>query len=104
MIWWNRKQLARTLFTSSSGAELLGSDTNFAAVRSTAPSGRAEGSANLGSDPKNSELEIFEVVAKVFTHFWVLQGQLNRCLQKAGLAAAVVALALVLEGIHGFFL
>jgi hemoglobin len=34
--------------------ELLGSDTNFAAVRSTAPSGRAAGSANLGSDPKNS--------------------------------------------------
>ncbi len=34
--------------------ELLGSDTNFAAVRSTAPGGRAEGSANLGSDPKNS--------------------------------------------------
>ncbi len=32
---------------------LLGSDTNFAAVRSTAPGGRAEGSANLGSDPKN---------------------------------------------------
>ena len=34
--------------------ELLGSDTKFAAVRSTAPGGRAEGSANLGSDPKNS--------------------------------------------------
>jgi hemoglobin len=34
--------------------ELLGSDTNFAAVRGTAPFGRAEGSANLGSDPKNS--------------------------------------------------
>ena len=34
--------------------ELLGSDTNFAAVQGTAPSGRAEGSANLGSDPKNS--------------------------------------------------
>jgi len=31
------------------GNGLLGSDTNFAAVRSTAP----EGSANLGSDPKN---------------------------------------------------
>jgi len=34
--------------------ELLGSDTNFAAVHRTAPSGRAVGSANLGSDPKNS--------------------------------------------------
>ncbi len=34
--------------------ELLGSDANFAAVRSTAPGGRAEGSANLGSDPNNS--------------------------------------------------
>ncbi|HQS91389.1 MAG TPA: hypothetical protein PK934_10190, partial [Polaromonas sp.] len=30
---------------------LLGSDTNFAAVQGTAPAGRAEGSANLGSDP-----------------------------------------------------
>jgi len=34
--------------------ELLGSDTKFAAVQSTTPSGRAAGSANLGSDPKNS--------------------------------------------------
>ncbi len=32
---------------------LLGSDTNFAAVQSTAPGGRAEGLANLGSDPNN---------------------------------------------------
>jgi hypothetical protein len=31
----------------------LGSDANFAAVRSTAPCGRACGSANLDSDPKN---------------------------------------------------
>ena len=35
--------------------ELLGSDTHFAAVHGTAPSGRAEGSANWGSDPKNSQ-------------------------------------------------
>ena len=34
--------------------ELMGSGTNFAAAQSTAPSGRAEGSGNLGSDPKNS--------------------------------------------------
>ena len=34
--------------------ELLGSDTNFAAERSTAPAGRAGGTANLDSDPKNS--------------------------------------------------
>lgn len=34
--------------------KLLGSGANFAEVRSTAPFGRAEGSANLGSDPKNS--------------------------------------------------
>lgn len=34
--------------------ELLGSDTNFAVVQSTTPCGGAEGSANLGSDPKNS--------------------------------------------------
>jgi hemoglobin len=32
---------------------LLGSDTNFAAVQGTALAGRAEGSANLDSDPKN---------------------------------------------------
>ncbi len=32
----------------------LGSDTNFAAVRSTAPGGRATGSANLVSDPNNT--------------------------------------------------
>ena len=32
---------------------LLGSDTNFAAAQRAVPSGRAEGSANLGSDPKN---------------------------------------------------
>ena len=37
-----------------SAQELLGSDTNFAAARGAAPCGRAEGSANLGSDPKNS--------------------------------------------------
>ena len=33
--------------------KLLGSDTNFTAVQSTAPEGRAKGSVNLGSDPKN---------------------------------------------------
>jgi iron-sulfur cluster assembly protein len=32
---------------------LMGSDTNFAAAQSAAPCGRAAGSANLGSDPKN---------------------------------------------------
>ncbi len=40
-------------FWGQSSNGLLGSDTNFAAVRSTAPGGRAEGSANLGSDPNN---------------------------------------------------
>ena len=35
--------------------ELLGSDTKFAVVQSTTPSGQAEGLANLGSDPKNSK-------------------------------------------------
>jgi predicted MPP superfamily phosphohydrolase len=34
-------------------SRLLGADTHFAAVQSTAPSGRAIGLANLGSDPKN---------------------------------------------------
>ncbi len=32
---------------------LLGSDTDFAAMQSIAPKGRAIGSANSGSDPKN---------------------------------------------------
>jgi iron-sulfur cluster assembly protein len=39
---------------SSLGDELLGSDTNFAAASCAAPCGRTKGSANLGSDPKNS--------------------------------------------------
>jgi beta-lysine 5,6-aminomutase alpha subunit len=34
---------------------LLGSDTNFATAQSAAPSGGAEGTANLGSDPKNPD-------------------------------------------------
>jgi len=34
-------------------SRLLGSDANFAAVRRTAPFGRAEGTVNLDSDPKN---------------------------------------------------
>ena len=33
----------------------MGSDTHFAAVLYTAPAERAEGSANWGSDPKNSQ-------------------------------------------------
>jgi hypothetical protein len=37
-------------------SQLLGSDTNFAAVRGTATSGRAKGSANLGSDPIRNDL------------------------------------------------
>jgi hypothetical protein len=37
----------------------LGSDRNFAAERSAAPEGRAEGAANLGSDPKNARVRIF---------------------------------------------
>ncbi len=37
----------------SRGSRLLGSDTNFASVRSTEPRGQATGLANLGSDPKN---------------------------------------------------
>ena len=41
--------------SGTAGCELLGSDTHFAAVHGTAPSGRAEGSANWGSDPKNSQ-------------------------------------------------
>ena len=34
---------------------LWGSDRNFAVARSGAPAGRAEGSANLGSDPHNPD-------------------------------------------------
>ena len=37
----------------STAGRLLGSDTDFAAMRSIAPAGRAIGSANSGSDPKN---------------------------------------------------
>ena len=37
----------------SGGSWLLGSDANFAAMRSIAPFGQAEGLANLDSDPKN---------------------------------------------------
>ena len=46
----------------SSGVGLLGSDTNLAkpqvsaAALCAAPYGRAEGSANLGSDPKNPNI------------------------------------------------
>ena len=36
----------------------LGSDPNFAAQRSEAPAGRAAGSGNLGSDPKNARSRI----------------------------------------------
>ena len=36
----------------------LGSDRNFAAQRSAAPTGRAAGSVNLGSDPKNARSRI----------------------------------------------
>jgi hypothetical protein len=36
----------------------LGSDRNFAAERSAAPAGRAEGAANLGSDPENARSRI----------------------------------------------
>ena len=36
----------------------LGSDRNFAAQRSAAPTGRATGSVNLGSDPKNARSRI----------------------------------------------
>ena len=39
---------------AADGDELLGSDANFAAVNRAAPAGRTVGSANLGSDPKNS--------------------------------------------------
>ncbi len=37
----------------STARRLLGSDTDFAAMQSIAPAGRAIGSANSGSDPKN---------------------------------------------------
>jgi len=55
----NNKQTGGLVYSTDAGRmypnclELLGSDTNFAVVPSTAPEGRAVGSANLGSDPKN---------------------------------------------------
>jgi hypothetical protein len=36
----------------------LGSDRNFAAERSAAPAGRAEGFGNLGSDPENARFRV----------------------------------------------
>ena len=41
------------LEASTARLRLLGSDTDFAAMQSIAPAGRAIGSANSGSDPKN---------------------------------------------------
>ena len=49
----NRLSRAAGATASSGGSRLLGSDANFAAVQSTAPSGQAVGLANLDSDPKN---------------------------------------------------
>ncbi len=55
---WRDKASVRTDVAriTAMWSELLGSDTNFAAVPRTAPFGGAKGSANLGSDPKNSFL------------------------------------------------
>ena len=50
-----RRVCACPRFCRAPQVDLLGSDTHFAAVHGTAPSGRAEGSANWGSDPKNSQ-------------------------------------------------
>ncbi len=63
-------KLVAAFRAKSQPPRLLGSDTNFAAVRSTAPGGRAEGSANLGSDPKNlallsaREREVLALIAR----------------------------------------
>jgi len=50
---------------------LLGSDTHFTAVRSTAPSGRATGSVNWGSDPKNPS----QTVGRLFFAYFLLARQ-----------------------------
>jgi hypothetical protein len=55
-ITWAR---GRKHFVNRHSAWFLGSDRNFAAQRSAAPEGRAEGAANLGSDPKNARVRIF---------------------------------------------
>ena len=49
----NSRAHGRVARCSESSCRLLGSDANFAAMRSNAPFGRAEGTANLDSDPKN---------------------------------------------------
>ncbi len=38
---------------AATGTGLLGSDANFIAMQSIAPGGRAKGTMNLDSDPKN---------------------------------------------------
>ena len=50
-----RRVRANPAYTEHRRFELLGSDTHFAAVHRIAPAGRAEGLANWGSDPKNSQ-------------------------------------------------
>ena len=50
----------------------LGSDRNFAAERSAAPAGRAEGAANLGSDPENARSRISSA-NQTSTHFAVFR-------------------------------
>ena len=53
---------------STAGCGLLGSDTHFTAVRSTAPSGRAEGSVNWGSDPNNPQPGVLGCGVRRGTH------------------------------------
>ena len=45
----------------------LGSDHNFAAKRSAAPEGQAEGAGNLCSDPKNARSRIYLLIERACT-------------------------------------
>ena len=57
-----KASLCVTPLEASTAGRLLGSDTDFAAMQSIAPAGRAEGAGNLCSDPENARSRIFSTV------------------------------------------
>ena len=99
----------------SGGSRLLGSDTNFTAVQSTAPAGQAGGLVNLGSDPNNQRggiyfLPGFPVMAWPMIE-WVLDTHYGRLHQKlayteksvivmGSMEATLTPLMLAIEAAH----
>ena len=45
---------------------LLGSDANFITMQSIAPEGRAKGTMNLDSDPKNPSAPVFIIATRLY--------------------------------------